>query len=295
MSGSHKESAGAWVLLSVLALIWGSSFILIKRGLIGLSSDQVGALRIFSAGFSLFPLAIVYAKTLNRKELGLLFVSGLTGSLVPSFLFAFAQTKLDSGITGVLNALTPGFVFIIGLLFFGQRFSRNKIYGLFVAFIGSVVLILAGSGGDLTKVNFYAFFVILATMCYGINVNIIKSYLGNIKSIKITAISLFFVGLLAGAYLLAFTDFIPRVSTGDDKVLLSTLYVIILGILGTAFALILFNNLVKISSTIFSSSVTYLIPVVAVLWGVWDGEVLLVAHFIGMMLILGGVLLISRT
>ncbi|GAB3650018.1 DMT family transporter [Echinicola sediminis] len=281
----------SWLLLALLSLIWGSSFILIKKGLTVFSPGEVGAYRIVSAALFLLPLSLPKLKKLNRKQLSNLIVAGLVGSFIPAFLFAKAQTQLSSSITGVLNALTPLFVVIIGALFFGSKVTGRNIWGLILAFIGVLILIGVKEGAglsSLTAINAYAFFVILATLCYGINLNIIKHWFVELKPVEITAISLLLVLPAALLYLMAGTDFSYKIAYKEGA-LLAAFYLTILGVLGTAIALIIFNGLVKIATPMFASMVTYLIPIVAIAWGLLDGEALLYGHYIGMIAVILGV------
>lgn len=293
----QKERAlKSWLFLILLALIWGSSFILIKRGLLVFSPGEVGAYRIVSAGLVLVPLSIAKLKNLNRRQVGNLIIVGLVGSFIPAFLFAKAQTQLSSSLTGVLNALTPLSVVIIGALFFKSRITRRNALGLLIAFVGVGILITVSDGGGLgtfTQINSYAFLVLLATLCYGINVNIIKYWFVALKPVEITAISLLMVLPVASMYLFLFTDFSFKLVHADGAYLAAG-YITILGVVGTAIALIIFNILVKIATPVFASSVTYLIPIVAILWGVWDGEVLLLGHYIGILAVIIGVWIGNR-
>lgn len=280
-----------WGLLVVLALIWGSSFILIKRGLEVFSPGEVGAYRIVAAATFLLPLSLPRIKFLTSEQAQNLILIGLLGSFIPAFLFPTAQTRLSSSLTGVLNALTPLFVVIIGALFFRSKITRRNALGLVIAFIGVLILITLkeGSGLDsITGINGYAFFVILACICYGFNLHLIKSRFVSLKSIEITAISLLMVLPLALIYLMAGTEFSYKLVTHDGA-LRALGFVTLLGVMGTAIALILFNIMVKTASPIFASSVTYLIPVVAIFWGVLDGEVLLFGHYIGIAAVILGV------
>lgn len=284
----------SWALLLILALIWGSSFMLIKKSLVVYGPGEVGALRIVTAGLSLMPVALRHLSKLNLRQTGLLLIIGFVGSFIPAFLFAKAQTQLESGLTGILNALTPLFVVIMGALFFKQKFTRRNTIGLIISFTGSVVLVAAGAGGKLGEVNFYALFVIAATICYGVNLNVIKTYLADLKPLTITAVSLFFVTPLALAYLLSATDFTGKLvlEPGAGEALL---YVSILGVVGTSMALILFNKLVQLTNPMFTSFVTYLIPIVAVLWGVaYFGEVIYPLQYAGMLAIIVGVYIAQR-
>ena len=172
----RQEGALPWILLSVLSLIWGSSFILIKKGLVVFSAGEVGAIRILTASLFLLPLAIPKLKGLKARQWRLLFLTGLLGNFFPAFLFAIAETQLDSALTGVLNALTPLFVIIVGALFFTQKVSLKAGVGIVVGFAGTAFLVFSGSSGGISDVNYYAFYVVLATLCYGINLNLIKYY-----------------------------------------------------------------------------------------------------------------------
>ncbi|RED99576.1 DMT family transporter [Marinoscillum furvescens] len=290
---TQKPTLKAWGLLIGLSLIWGSSFILIKKGLLGLTSMEVGSLRILSAALVLLPFAIKNLKKVKRAHLLPLISVGFVGSFLPAFLFAIAQTRLESSVTGVLNALTPLFTMLVGFLIYKQSQRPQVFLGIGVGFVGTALLVMAGSGGDLSSFNYYALFVIAATLMYALNLNVIKHHLHGLKSMTITSVSLLFVGPLAAIQLLFFSEFTTKLMTVDGT-LLATGYILTLGIVGTAFALLIFNKLVSLTDPVFTSSVTYIIPIVAVCWGVLDGEVLLTAHVIGIALVLVGVFLANR-
>jgi len=241
----------------------------------------------------LIPISIPKVRKLSFKHLKLLFIIGLVGSFIPAFLFAIGQTQLPSGVTGVLNALTPIFVLIMGVLFFKQEITKRKTFGLIIAFVGTAILLAAGSDGGLRGINFYALFIVLATICYGINLNVIKYYLADLKPLVITSVSLLFMGPLAGIYLLTFTDFSVTLATKEGAPEAFG-YVSLLGVMGTAIALILFNKLVQITNPLFTSTVTYLIPIVALIWGFWDNEALGLGQVIGMLAIFAGVYVTNK-
>ena len=291
MTDQKAAPVTAWLLLLVLALIWGSSFILIKNGLTGLAPGEVGALRIVSASVFLLPLSLKHIWKVNRKQVLLLFVVGMFGSLIPAFLFAAAQTRIPSSVAGILNALTPLFTMLLGVLFFAQRLSMKTFAGLLIGLGGTAYLILMGSGEGLKGINYHALLVVMATIFYGANLNLIKFRITDLSARAITSISLLFVGPFAAIYLLFFTEFTDKL---DQQHLWPISSVILLGVMGTALALILFNQLVKITTPVFTSSVTYLIPIVAVMWGLADGERLQLHHLIGMVLIIAGVYLANR-
>jgi drug/metabolite transporter (DMT)-like permease len=292
----QSESAlKAWGFLIILALVWGSSFILIKRGLEVYSPGEVGALRIVFAGLVLLPLSLPRLKGLNKRQVKNLIVVGLVGSFIPAFLFAKAQTQLSSSLTGVFNAMTPLFVVIIGALFFKSRITRRNAIGLIIAFIGVVILLMVKEGGlgNFSEINAYALLVLLACACYGLNLNIIKYRFVELKPVAITAISLSFVLPLALIYLFTSTQFSFKILHVEGAVQAAG-YLAILGIVGTALALILFNVMVKVATPVFASSVTYLIPVVAIMWGLLDGEVLLAGHYFGILAVIFGVWIGNR-
>jgi drug/metabolite transporter (DMT)-like permease len=280
-----------WGLLILLSLIWGSSFILIKRGLEIFSPGEVGAYRIVAAAIFLLPLSIPRVKNLSRKQILNLLIVGLVGSFIPAFLFAKAQTQLSSSLTGVLNALTPLFVVVIGALFFSSKITIRNGIGLGIAFIGVLVLVTVKEGaefGAFDDINAYALFVILACVCYGFNLNLVKYRFEKLKPLEITTISLLAVLPLALIYLMVGTNFSHKVV--HVKGAMEALgYLTLLGVFGTALALILFNIMVKKVSPIFASSVTYLIPIVAIFWGILDGEVLQFGHYIGIAAVILGV------
>ncbi|MCE7992791.1 MAG: DMT family transporter [Roseivirga sp.] len=283
----------AWGLLVILSLIWGSSFILIKRGLEVFTAGEVGALRILAACIFLLPVSLPKLSKLSVPHMKLLFFIGLLGSFIPAFLFAIGQTRLDSGITGVLNGLTPIFVLIMGVIFYKQKATRDKILGLIMAFVGTAVLLLAGSGGDLSQLNYYALFIVLATICYGANLNIIKFHLADLNPVVITSVSILFVGPLAAIYLFTSTDFSVTL-TSVDGAWRALGFISLLGVMGTAIALILFNKLVQLTTPIFTSTVTYFIPIVAIVWGLIDGEVLITGQILGIAAIFAGVFITNR-
>ncbi|WPR74376.1 DMT family transporter [Algoriphagus sp. NG3] len=280
-----------WGLLLLLSLIWGSSFILIKRGLEVFSPGEVGAYRIVAAATFLLPLSIHRVKNLDKTQIKNLIIVGLVGSFIPAFLFAKAQTQLSSSLTGVLNALTPLSVVVIGALFYHSKITRRNGIGLAIAFIGVFILVTVkeGSGfGAFDDINSHAFYVILACICYGFNLNIIKYKFVKLKPIEITAISLLMVLPMALIYLMAGTQFSYKV-VNLDGALPALGYLTLLGVLGTAIALIIFNVMVKTATPVFAASVTYIIPIVAIFWGVLDGEVLLLGHYIGIVAVIIGV------
>jgi drug/metabolite transporter (DMT)-like permease len=297
MSDSKKQPAqnlaSAWIILFVLALVWGSSFILIKRGLDYFSSMQVGALRISVTYLVLLPFAFSRLKRIKKEDWKYLTLVGLIGSFFPAFLFAKAQTGIDSSLAGILNSLTPLFTVIIGLGFFSLKIKWFNFAGVLIGLTGAVGLISI-SGGKSFEFNFhYAIYIIIATICYATNVNVVKFKLKNTDALTITIFSFFIIGLPALIYLLGFTAFIRQISS-EPEAIKAFGYISILAVVGTAAALFAFNKLVKITNPVFASSVTYLIPVVAVTWGAVDGERMTLMSFLWMAVILAGIFLVNK-
>ena len=288
----QNKKLQAWALLILLSLIWGSSFILIKKGLIHLAPGEVGALRIVSAAIFLAPFAIKNLTKIPNDKWVYLILIGLLGSFIPSFLFAVAQTNLPSSLTGVINALTPIFTLIIGVACFSQSQSSKIYLGLGLGFVGTSILILANENGGLT-LNPYGLLIVLATIMYAFNLNIIKAKMQGLNAVMITSISLLFMGPFGAIYLFGYTDFMAHLNSGTAEQF-SIFLIVILGVVGTAIALIIFNRIVQLTSPIFTSSVTYFIPLVAVLWGVWDGEIVAPLHFLGMAITILGVYLTNK-
>ncbi|MDZ4713173.1 MAG: DMT family transporter [bacterium] len=288
---THKVEV--WFLFIMLSLIWGSSFILIKKGLVVFSPEQVGTMRIVFAFLFLLPAAVRNLKKISKDKWKVVFFTGMIGNFIPSILFSIAETGLESSLTGILNALTPLFALIIAVLLFNHRLRIIQISGLLIGFIGTVGLSFVSARGEIGQMNMYVWFVIIATVCYGISLNIIKNYLQGINSIVITSLALLTVGPIAVIYLLT-TDFIYIVinSPGAFEALF---FIALLGIFGTAIALILYTKLIHLTSAVFASFIAYLIPVVAILWGWLDNESLYALHFIGMVMILLGIYLVNKS
>lgn len=287
-------SLSTWLKLMLLALVWGSSFMLIKKGLLTYTAMEVAAIRLAAAAATLAPFALLRLHRVKGKQWVVLLSVGMTGSLLPAFLFAFAQTQLDSGVTGALNALTPLFTLIIGALLFAQPIASRTLLGLGIGFTGTALLVLVHSAGALS-LNAYALFIVAATICYGLNLNFIKQYLPDLSPVTITGVSLLMVLPVAVLYLLGPGEVGSKLASADSQqAWWSLAAVVALGVFGTALALILFNHIVQIANTTFASSVTYLIPVVAVSLGLLDGESIAPSQVAGMALILAGVWLANR-
>lgn len=279
-----------FTILMVLAFIWGSSFILMKIGLRSFSPEQAGALRILLASLVLLPISLKQLKSLQRKDMKSLLIAGFIGSFFPAFLFMKAETQIDSSLAGMLNSLTPVFTLLVGLLFHKTVFKWMQIAGLSLGLLGATGLILAGEGFHLGTVNGYAFYIVLATCFYAISINQIKAKLPHLTGVQVTSLSFLFIGPVALIYLLC-TDLAPVLSSPGWPIHLLALAT--LGMVGTALAMLLMNSLIRHSSAVAAASVTYVIPIFAILWGVLDGEKVTLLHLICMGFILSGVYLIN--
>ena len=286
-----KNRGFQFAILLILAFIWGSSFILMKIGLKSFSPEQAGALRIVMASLVLLPVSVGQLKNLKLKDLKSLLIAGFIGSFFPAFLFMKAETQIDSSLAGMLNSLTPVFTLIVGLIFHKTGFRWLQAAGLMLGLAGATGLILAGDGFHLGTINSYAFFIVLATCFYAISINQIKAKLSHLTGVQVTSLSFLFIGPVALIYLLT-TNFDPVMTNPGWP--LHLLALATLGIVGTALAMLLMNSLIRHSSAVAASSVTYIIPVFAILWGVFDGEKVTLLHLACMGLILSGVYLISR-
>lgn len=280
----------AWGMFLLLALIWGSSFILMKRGLQSFSYAQIGMIRIASAWLFTLLIAAPRLKKWKRKDTIPSAIVGYFGNAIPYILFPLAVTRLDSSLVGILNSMVPLFTLIIGLVWFKVRVRWIGVTGIFLGLMGALWLLLPGM-----KVNpdnlLYGFYPIIATICYALSINTINSKMQDLDSLAITLFSTTTVGPVALIYVFS-TDFIQIMQT-DSAAWLNLAYIGLLGVVGTSLAVILFNILIKGTSSLFAASVTYAIPLVALLWGVWDGEAIGFGHLIGMLLILAGVYLVN--
>lgn len=288
---SETPPLKAWLLLGLLALIWGSSFLLIKKGLLGFAPDQLAAIRIASAGFVLLPFILKRFKTVQPHHWLKLICVGLVGSFIPAFLFAFAQTELPSGVTGVLNTFTPLATLIIGIALFKQTALVQQWIGVVIGLVGTLLLVTATANGDF-EFNRYGLLIIAATICYGLNLNLIKHHIPDLGALTITGVSLFLVAPAALIYLLFATPFTAQVTQPELWFPLGA--ILVLGIIGTAMALVIFNTVVKLTDTTFTSSVTYLIPIVALILGILDGEPFFIQQGVGLAAILSGVWIANR-
>ena len=280
-----------WVYLMILALIWGSSFILIKKGLIGLTALQLGSLRIMFAAVFLLLIGFKSLTKIPKEKWKYIALTSLFGTFTPAYLFAIAETEIDSSITAILNSLTPLNTLILGAMAFGINFKRSQVCGVFIGLVGSLLLVFNGAINHPEQNYYYAILVIVASICYAINVNLLKKYLHDLSPLSITTGNFAFL-LLPTLLILFFSGFFDVIHVATVQH--SVLFIMILGVVGTGIANILFFKLIQMSSPVFATSVTYLIPIVAFFWGLLDNEMLTPVQFFGAFIILIGVYLSAK-
>lgn len=286
-----KAVPSKWIILFFLSLIWGSSFILIKKGLVGLTPFQLGSLRMIFAAVFLLAVGFKSLKNIKQHQWKYIAVTAMMGTFFPAFLFSIAQTQIDSSISAVLNSLTPLAALVLGALVFGLNFQRRQIFGVTIGLLGSVLLILSGAVNHPGQNYWYATLAVAGAICYAVNVNLIKKYLSDVNPLSIT-VGNFAVLLVPALIILFTTDFhevahLPNVTT-------SMLFVSILAVFGTCVANVLYFKLIQISSPIFASSVTYMLPIVACFWGILDGESLTLVQALGAFIVLIGIYLSAK-
>ncbi len=280
-----------WFILILLAFIWGSSFILMKKALIHVSPIQVGALRIIFTALTLFTIGFKHIPKVSKRQWYYIAITAFIGSFFPAFMFAFAVQKIDSSIVSILNSLTPLNTLVVGAFFFGFSFLRKQFIGVIIGLIGALILILKGAELNPDQNYLYAVLIVFASIGYAFNVNILKKHLNDLNALTIVTGN-FIIIFIPALVVLWWTDFFEITYIEQAKT--SLLYLVLLSVFGTAMAKTLFNKLIQMTSPIFSSSVTYLIPIVALFWGVMDGERLHFGQFLAGTLILLGVYLTNK-
>jgi len=282
------------LILVILAIIWGSSFILMKKGLRSYTAFEITLYRILVVFIVFIPFCIKKFTSLSKKDFLIISLTGLIGNAIPYFLFIKAQTFIDSSLNGILNSITPLFTILFGTLLFNQKFTLKTFIGVVTGLVGAIGLIITANGGDLSlNALIYSLLPLAGSACYALNLNIIKIYLSNISAVLITGVSFFIIGPISGVLLVYQTEFFNQIIYNDTNQI-NLIYITLLGVIGTGFAVWLFNLLIKETSSVFASSVTYLIPIVAIIWGIIDGEGFSIFEAIFCFVIFAGVYLIRQ-
>ena len=286
----NKKDGENWIILIILSIIWGSSFILIKKGLQAFNYLEVASLRLIIAFIILIPFVISSLKKCKIESLTSLIIVSLIGTVLPAILFAQAQTHLNSSLTGMLNSLTPIFTLFLGVLFFNKKTHPLQFAGLIISMTGTYMLLSpSGFNGEDFK---YSSLIILASVCYGLSINIIRNNLKEMQSLDIAVITSFLSAIIPIIYITnsGTKEIIMKISLN----LPSFYYLIVLGTIGTSIAIIIFNHLIKRSSAVFASTTTYLIPIFAIIWGLIDGETIYKNEYIAIIIVLFGVFIMNR-
>lgn len=290
---SPKQQLRSILLILFLGLIWGSSFFLIKKGLVAFSAPQVGAFRIFIAFVSLLPMYLgIKLSGIKRDHWIGLTVVALFGSGIPPFLFSWAQTHIASYVAGVLNALTPLATMLFGYVLYKTVFQRSQIIGVLIGFVGAALIILFNADLGFDQDFEYSLLVVAAAACYGIGANTLKAKVSDLSPFTVTTLAFSIIGPFAGLYLW-YSGAFTQIAT-EPAAQQAILYLVALGVIGTAFALVVFNYLIQSVSALYASTVTYIIPMVALMWGMLDGETIGLAHVAGLILILAGIKLTGK-
>ena len=281
-----------WFYLIALSLIWGSSFILIKKALVGLEASQLGSLRIIFSSIFIFLIAWRNIFSIKKIEWKWITISAFLGSFFPAFLFAFAEKEIDSSVASIINSIVPLNTLILGMIIFKIESTKRQIIGVLVGFFGTYLLISSGLKLNPDQNYNYAGLVILCSFLYALNVNIIKKYLQHLSALTIT-VGHFTAIIFPAILVFLFSDFeFSSLEKGEVKT--SIFYVFILALFGTALAKIIFNKLIKISSPVFASSVTYSMLIVSIFWGIVDGEKFSIYQLIATLIIVFGVILTNK-
>ncbi len=291
MQKSHRNDLTNWLLLGSLTIIWGSSYILIKKALIAFTPIEVGLLRISLSFLVTTPFLFGALKTIRHQNLCNILTVGLLGTGIPVFLFAFATTKISSSVNGIINSLSPLFTVLSGFILFKTSVSKEKILGVLIGLAGAVVLVVGRYGLNLSLSSF-ALLSVIATLCYGTNSNFVKEKFPKSNVLQITSLAMTMMG--APSLVALFLLDVPQKIITQPNALLSFSGILFLAVFGTVVAWIIFYKLVQRTDALFAASVTYLIPLVAILFGVLDGELFTKVQALGMLLILAGVYFVGK-
>lgn len=290
MSNQNKK----WAYLLLLSFVWGSSFILMKKALIGLTPIQLGTLRMLIAAVFLIAFGFKSLKKIQKKHYKHIVTTSLLGTFFPVFLFAYAVNGIDSSIASILNSLTPFNTFIFGVLAFGLTFKKQQLIGIAIGLAGTIILILKGADLNPNQNYWFSLLVVLASIGYALNVNIVKKHLSDLSALSIV-VGNFLLLIIPAFIVLLCTGFLTEFDFSEVQNLHALGYITLLAIFGTGIAKVFYNKMVHLASPVFASSVTYLIPIVAVFWGILDGEKLGLIQLFAALLILLGVYLLNKS
>ena len=281
-----------WILLVLLSVIWGSSFILIKKSLEHFNPYEVGALRVLIAGIILLPFAIMNIRKFPKKHLKWLILAAVTGNFIPMFLFPIAETEVSSSIAGIINSMMPIFVIIVGALLWKFQTTKRQLIGVVISFSGACILAFSGGeGGEFKLIPILL--LLLATLCYAVSTTTVKSKLSDIPAKILSAFVFSFVLIIPSMVALVFAGFFNNLQV-NTSLWEGLGFVSLLSVFGTGLAMMLNYRLLSVSTPLFASTVTLLMPVVAIIWGVLDGEKLTMMQGFGAVVILAGLIFLRQ-
>lgn len=284
-----RKKITGWAILLGIGLTWGSSYLFIKKGLLHFEVEEVAAIRIALTGLFFLPWMISTWKKTEAKDIPFLLVVALLGSGFPALLFPLAQTSLSSGFTGILSASTPLFTIMLGSFFFKVPIGKRTLLGVLLGFLG-IGFLISGAGNAYNDWNIgSAIFILTATCMYAISSNTVNRYLTHLDSMSIS--SFVFTALSIPAwYVIVHNDTLSRLK--DTQVLKESFFPLLaLAFMGSFLATLLFFQLIKREGVVFSSTVSYIIPFMAILLAFFDGESIHWMHLAGMLIILTGIYL----
>ena len=288
MSDYNKK----WFYLAILSLIWGSSFILIKKGLVGLTPYQVASLRIIFAATVILLYSYNSLKKIPKASWKWILITAYTGTFFPVYFISYGQSEIESGLASIITTITPINTLVVGIIFFGLIFTKKQLLGLLIGLGGAILLIYEASGAEFSINIYYSFFIYMTTVGYAASVNLIKNYLTNISPEAVTAG--IFISISPPALIVLFLSDFSSLNFHDSQVINSIIFVFVLGVFSSAIAQTLFNKFVKIASPLFASAVTYTMPIVAIFWAILDGETLTLMQFFATAIILVGVYMVNK-
>ena len=281
-----------WILLVLLSVIWGSSFILIKKSLEHFNPYEVGALRVLIAGIILLPFALMNMRKFPKKHLKWLILAAVTGNFIPMFLFPIAETEVSSSIAGIINSMMPIFVIIVGALLWKFQTTKRQLIGVVISFSGACILAFSGGeGGEFKLIPILL--LLLATLCYAVSTTTVKSKLSDIPAKILSAFVFSFVLIIPSMVALVFAGFFNNLQV-NTSLWEGLGFVSLLSVFGTGLAMVLNYRLLSVSTPLFASTVTLLMPVVAIIWGVLDGEKLTMMQGFGAVVILAGLIFLRQ-
>jgi len=288
MSNYNKK----WFYLAILSLIWGSSFILIKKGLVGLTPYQVASLRIIFAATVILLYSYNSLKKIPKASWKWILITAYTGTFFPVYFISYGQSEIESGLASIITTITPINTLVVGIIFFGLIFTKKQLLGLLIGLGGAILLIYEASGANFSINIYYSLFIYMTTVGYAASVNLIKNYLTNISPEAVTAG--IFISISPPALIVLFLSDFSSLNFHDSQVINSIIFVFVLGVFSSAIAQTLFNKFVKIASPLFASAVTYTMPIVAIFWAILDGETLTLMQFFATAIILVGVYMVNK-